>query len=189
MGAKGFETSRIVDIIEGAGVGVGSFYNHFSDKEDLARAVFSHRVEEYGRELESVAKDAPDIAAATCFIYRQLIERADQDQVWAAFILQLEPLFRMFDKLMRPHARAGLSIGIENGTFEVDDLEAAISVIHAMMLAVTQAMLTGDLSKQRAHRSSRLAMRMLGVDEDRASMLSRLPMAELFELTKPTQPS
>ena len=100
MSTKGFETSRIADIIEAANVGVGSFYNHFSGKEDLARAVFLHRVEEFGNELESAVKSAPEIAAATCFVYRRLLERAEDDPAWAAFILQLEPLFRMYDKLM-----------------------------------------------------------------------------------------
>lgn len=184
MSSKGFETSRIADIIEAAGVGVGSFYNHFSGKEDLARAVFQQRVEEFGRELEALVKGAPDIATATCFVYRRLLERAEEDQAWAAFILQLEPLFRMFDKLMRPHARAGLQIGIDDGTFRIDDLEAGISAIHAMMLAVTQAMLLGDLSKERAHRSSVLALRMFGVDEATAARLSRMPMAKLHRAIK-----
>ena len=185
MSAKGFETSRITDIIEAAGVGVGSFYNHFSGKEDLARAVFLHRVEEYGEELEVVARTAPDIAAATCFVYRRLIERAQEDQAWAAFILQLEPLFRMFDRLMRPHARIGLGIGIANGTFRIDDIEAAISAVHAMMLAVTQAMLVGDISPQRAHRASQLALRVCGVDEERARELAWMPMAMLHKAVKP----
>ena len=52
MNSKEFETSRMVDIIVAAGVGVGSFYNHSSGKQNLAWAVFLNRVEEYGRELE-----------------------------------------------------------------------------------------------------------------------------------------
>ena len=179
MSTKGFETSRIAEIIDAAGVGVGSFYNHFSGKEDLARSVFLAKVDEFGVELETVATTAPDIAAATCFVYRRLLERAAEDQAWAGFILQLEPLFRMFDRLMRPHARIGLGIGMRDGNFQIDDLEAAISAIHATMLAVTQAMLVGDISLQRAHRSSCLALRMLGVPEERARDLSRMPMAAL----------
>lgn len=186
MSAKGFETSRITDIIETANVGVGSFYRHFSGKEDLARAVFSSRVEEFGRELEAAVRSAAQIDAGTCFVYRRLIERAEEDQAWAGFILQLEPLFRMFDKLMRPHARIGLQIGIDNGTFQIDDLEAGISAIHAMMLAVTQSMLVGELSRQRAHRSSQLALRMFGVGEDRAHMLSQMSMSALRRSVAPT---
>lgn len=184
MSTKGFETSRIADIIEAAEVGVGSFYNHFSGKEDLARAVFFYRVDEFGEELEVLARSTPDIAATTCFVYRRLLERAAEDPAWGAFILQLEPLFRMFDKLMRPHARVGLQIGIDDGTFSIDDIEPSISAIHAMMLAVTQAMLVGDLSKQRAHRSSILALRMLGVDDAAAERLSRMPMKELHRTVK-----
>lgn len=184
MSTKGFETSRIADIIEAAEVGVGSFYNNFSGKEDLARAVFFYRVDEFGEELEVLARSTPDIAATTCFVYRRLLERAAEDPAWGAFILQLEPLFRMFDKLMRPHARVGLQIGIDDGTFSIDDIEPSISAIHAMMLAVTQAMLVGDLSKQRAHRSSILALRMLGVDDAAAERLSRMPMKELHRTVK-----
>ena len=179
MSDKGFETSRIADIIEAAGVGVGSFYNHFVSKDDLAAAVFAHRVEEFGREMESVVKRAPDIAAATCFVYRRLLERAEQDQAWAAFILQLEPLFMMFDKLMRPHARQGLKIGMDNGTFQIDDLEAGISAIHAMMLTITRVMLIGGLSSERAHRSSKMALLMFGVEPEVAQELSCMPMAQL----------
>ena len=182
---KGFETSRIADIIEAADVGVGSFYNHFDSKDDLAAAVFEHRVEAFGREMEAVVKDAPDIAAATCFVYRRMLERAEQDVAWATFILQLEPLFRMFDKLMRPHARQGLQIGVDDGTFQIEDLEAAISAIHAMMLAITQAMLVGGLSSERAHRSSKLALLMFGVDAQIAQQLSHMPMVQLREAVKP----
>ncbi len=179
MGTKGFETSRIVDIIDAAGVGVGSFYNHFSGKEDLARAVFLSRVDAFGNELEAVVLNAPEIAAAVCYVYRRLIEQAERDPAWGAFVLQLEPLFRMFDRLMRPHARIGLKVGIDNGTLQIDDLEAGITVIHAMMLAVTQAMLAGDLSRQKAHRSSKLALLMFGVPDKTASELSKMSMNAL----------
>ena len=182
---KGFATSRIADIIEAAGVGVGSFYNHFDSKDDLAASVFEHRVETFGREMEVVVKGAPDVAAATCFVYRRMLERAEQDEAWATFILQMEPLFRMFDKLMRPHARQGLQIGVDDGTFQIDDLEAGISAIHAMMLAITQAMLMGDLSSERAHRSSKLALLMFGVDARIAEVLSQMPMTQLHEAVKP----
>ncbi|WP_174296665.1 TetR/AcrR family transcriptional regulator [Sphingomonas bacterium] len=179
MGSKGFETSRIVDIIEAAGVGVGSFYNHFSGKENLARAVFLSRVDAFGKEMEAAVVSSSDSAASLCFVYRRLIDRAERDYAWAAFILQLEPLFRMFDRLMRPHARVGLQIGIDNGTFRIDDLEAGVTAVHAMMLAVTQAMLIGDLSRQKAHRSSKLALCMFGVPEARAAKLSRMTMVAL----------
>ena len=167
---KGFETSRIADIIEAAGVGVGSFYNHFDSKDDLAASAFEYRVEAFGRELEAVVKGAPDAAAATCFVYRRMLERAEQDEAWATFILQMEPSFRMFDKLMRPHARQGLQIGVDDGTFQIEDLEAGISAI---------------LSSERAHRSSKFALLMFGVDATIAQELSQLPMIQLHEAVKP----
>lgn len=37
MSKKGLEGSTIAEIIAEAGVGVGSFYNHFTSKEELAQ--------------------------------------------------------------------------------------------------------------------------------------------------------
>lgn len=46
FGAKGFHASRIQDIAAEAGVGVGTVYNHFAQKEDVLRALLDERTAE-----------------------------------------------------------------------------------------------------------------------------------------------
>ncbi len=186
MSRSGLEGSTIADIIERAGVGVGSFYNHFSSKEELARAVFAERAAQLGAVLERVGAASENAAAATCFAYRRMIEEVESDKVWAAFIVQLEPSMQMLDGLLRPHARVGIRSGIERSLLKLDNVEVGITAIHALMVAVARSMISGDLSPQEAHRSSLLALRMFGVDENEAQRLSQLPMTALrHELNLP----
>lgn len=187
MARSGIEGVTAAEIIEEAGVGVGSFYNHFDSKQALAQAVFSSRVEEFGSVLEQVVRTLPDAALATCFAYRRLIEEAEKDRLWAAFLLQLEPSTQMLDRLLRKHARAGMQAGIDAGTFIVDDAELAITAVHAIEFAMVRSMLAGTVSHRDAHRSVHLALRLLGVAETTARRLAHLPMSALRREVKAAQ--
>jgi len=179
MSRKGLEGSTIAEIIAEAGVGVGSFYNHFTSKEELAQAVFSNRANEFGAALEQVVKRAPNAAAATCYAYRRLIEEAERDKVWASFIVQLEPTMQMLDNMLRKYARVGLGIGVQEGILRVYNIEAGITAIHAMEVAFVKSMLAGDISHKQAHQSAVFALKMFGVPDDEAWRLANLSMASL----------
>ena len=184
MSRNGFEGSSIAEIIDLAGVGVGSFYNHFASKEDLAKAIFAERAEAFGAALEQVALTATDTAAVTCYAFRRLIEEVESDKVWASFLVQLEPSMQMLDGLLREHARSAIGFGVETGRLKVRNIEAGITAIHAVMIAVTKAMLDGVLSAEEAHRSSLFGLRMFGVPEGEAVRLSNLSMSALRQELK-----
>lgn len=189
MSRRGLDGSTIVEIIDQAGVGVGSFYNHFVSKEDLAKAVFSDRAEALGAELERVALTAGNVATATCFAFRRLIEEVESDQIWASFIVQLEPSMQMLDGLLRNHARVGIESGIARGMLALDDIEAGITAFHAVTIAIAKAMLEGALSTAQAHHASLFGLRMFGVPEAEAVRLSSLSMDALRrELHQPPHP-
>ena len=154
MSQKGLEGSTIAEIIAEAGVGVGSFYNHFTSKEELAQAVFSNRANEFGAALEQVVRRAPNAAAATCYAYRRLIEESERDKVWASFIVQLEPTMQMLDNMLRKYARVGLGIGVEEGLLHIYNIEAGITAIHALEVAIVKSMLQGHISHKEAHQSA-----------------------------------
>ena len=179
MSTKGFEGSSITEIIEQAGVGVGSFYNHFADKEELAKVIFAIRADEFATGLELAALGTSDAAAATCFAFRSLIDEVHTDKVWASFIIQLEPSMQMLDGLLRGHARSALGFGVESGLLKVENMEAGITAIHAVMIATAKDMLAGVLSPAEAHGASRFALRMFGVNAERAADLAEMTMAAL----------
>lgn len=179
MSRNGFEGSSIGEIIEQAAVGVGSFYNHFATKEDLAKAIFAERADAFGAHLEQMALETADTAVATCYAFRRLIEEVESDKVWASFMVQLEPSMQMIDGLLRPHARVAIGYGVQSGRLKVENIEAGITAIHAVMIACAKAVLDGQLSSQEAHRASIFGLRMFGVPEDTAARLSQLSMDDL----------
>ena len=179
MRDKGLEGSTIAEIVERAGVGVGSFYNHFTTKEELAQAVFSSVIEEHGAALEQVARQQPNAAISTCYASRRLIEQAERDRAWASFIIQLEPSMQMLDRLLRDHARVGVQKGVDSGMFRVEDVEFAITAIHALVIAIIRALLEGKITHRAAHRATALPLRMIGVSEDEANRLAGLSMTAL----------
>jgi AcrR family transcriptional regulator len=179
MGRNGFDGSTINEIIETAGVGVGSFYNHFASKEELAKAIFAERGEELGASLEQAALNSSNIAVATCYAFRRLIEMVETDKLWAAFIVQLEPVLPMLDGLLRVHARIAIGAGVERGTLNVGNIETAITSFHAVMIAIAKSMLEGAITSDEAHGASLLAMRMFAIDEGEARRLAALSMEEL----------
>ncbi|WP_439685510.1 hypothetical protein MNJPNG_08825 [Cupriavidus oxalaticus] len=181
IGRHGIDGSTIAQIVAEAGVGVGSFYNHFATKEQLAREVFEAMTEELGERMRDVVLLVTDPAVATCFAIRTLIRQAEEDPVWAAFIAQLEPSHQMLDGLLRKYALVGLRLGTTSGRFEIDDPEVAVTFIHSIVVSVIQGLVRGELTSERAHRSAALPLRMLGVPKAEADKMARLPYERLLK--------
>ncbi len=70
--AKGFSSLKMVDIAAEAGVGVGTIYNYFADKEAVFQAIFEARTEEFEALLERAITDQPPCAQAELLIRTSL---------------------------------------------------------------------------------------------------------------------
>lgn len=60
LAEHGFHAARISDIAKRAGVGVGTVYNHFAQKEDIVRALLLERLPDVIDELAPRADDPSD---------------------------------------------------------------------------------------------------------------------------------
>lgn len=180
IGQKGIDGSTIGEIVAEAGVGVGSFYNHFNSKEELAREVFAVMTDEIGAHVRDIVLTIPDPAVATCLAYRALINQAETDPIWGTFIAQLEPSLQLLDSLLRKYALVGLRLGITSGRFEVQDPEIAVTLIHAMVVRLIQELVRGEITSERAHMSAAYPLRMLGVPLEEAAALCRISFDELL---------
>jgi hypothetical protein len=86
----------------------------------------------------------------------------------------------MLDKLLRKYALVGLRLGIASGRFEVEDPEIAVTLIHAMVTSMIQALVRGEITHEQAHLSAALPLRMLGVSTEDATALCRISFDELL---------
>jgi len=71
------------EIARRAGLGVGTLYRHFPDKEAVARAVLEHKVEEVKAFIEAECLPDPDPWAALVRVFRNAGSEQAEDRGWA----------------------------------------------------------------------------------------------------------
>lgn len=121
MARKGVEAATIAEITSVAGVGFGSFHNHFGSKDEIARAVFGARTERIGQISDFICDTYPHYVQAIAFIGRVYIEMAHADPVWAWFVLNAQSSLQLMDDILGTRARKHLRQGVEEGALEVTD--------------------------------------------------------------------
>lgn len=179
MARDGVETSSIPAIIDEAGVGRGSFYNHFRSKEELARAVFLEQTMELRAELDAISRSTRDVPRSISYAIRRCLETAGRDPLWGWFIVRVDDILKDFDRLMYESARIGLTRGHELGSVDVEDMHATILLFSSAITALMRAMLSGELSEARTYAASERLLRIAGVEPRLAREITREPMDEL----------
>lgn len=133
----------IDDIVACADVAKGSFYNHFPDKEALAREVAAEvrgAVEARVAALNAGVSDpAEQVARAVCFFARQAAEHPEP----AGVMLRLFPGAGVPDAPMDRGVRAAVQAGLAAGRFQGVPLEAAV----LMAVGVVQIAVSRGLQK------------------------------------------
>lgn len=89
MGRQGIESTAISDITTEAGVAFGSFYNYFSSKEEVARAVFIDDSLALADMLDRATLPGIDIAEAVAANIRKTLHHGLSDPIWGWFLVQM----------------------------------------------------------------------------------------------------
>lgn len=173
MSQKGVDGTAINDITEAADVGFGSFYNHFTSKNDIAQAVFSAHADELGEITRFIAEEETDRAVAVAFIQKVFLTKAVADPVWGWFIIHaavgLPEMWRVFAEQGTQHIREGTVAG----RFTISCDQTAMRIILASLMATMRSLLEGEVKSSAADETVECLLRMLGVPIDEARILSR----------------
>jgi AcrR family transcriptional regulator len=143
LARKGVAAATIAEIADEADVGFGSFYNHFSSKEEIAGAVVGLEAEDFGSNLDSLTEHLEDPALVLCAAILFTIKHVQEDELWGWFLVRTAwtvPEFR--DTLGRRMARDIMN-GVGQGRFEVPHVSmttelAATSIIAAMRMRLEE---------------------------------------------------
>lgn len=170
---KGVDGTAIADITEKADVGFGSFYNYFSSKKELVSVVFAQRAADLSKVIDIIIANEPDMAVAVAYIHKVFLTKAFDDSVWGWFIVKVQlglpELIAVFDE----KSNAVLKAGVKQGRFSVDSPPITTLLLLAGLMAVTRAMLQGDVKPSAANQAIECLLRMIGVAPDEARLLSR----------------
>ena len=122
------------DIVQAAEVGKGSFYNHFADREALARAITAQiraRIENaVGRANAGVDDPARRLARAVCTYFRFALDEPEQ----AGVLLHIHSGHTSLTAPLNRGLVEDLEKGLASGRFEVATVESGVLYV----LGVTQ---------------------------------------------------
>ena len=89
MAEKGLDAATINDITEAADVGFGSFYNHFSSKEEILAAAIDEVLERIGSQIDGTVATIPDPLEALAAAIRLFISGVIANPQWAKFLVRV----------------------------------------------------------------------------------------------------
>src|SRR3954467_7412214 len=136
--AKGVAGLRVTEITEGAGVALGSFYNHFESKEDLVETVVADSLGSLAETLATPAADQ-DPAELVGFAIRRFVGFANEDPDYARLVVHLDHADALFMRAVYPAARRALELGVTSGRLVVPDVEVAVVTMLGGALALMRA--------------------------------------------------
>ncbi|MFF8424390.1 MULTISPECIES: TetR/AcrR family transcriptional regulator [unclassified Streptomyces] len=171
----------IQEITEAADVGFGSFYNHFTSKDELFDAAVARTLEEHGALLESVVgdlKDPAEIFAASVRLTGRLQRTHTQ---MARILVRTGMSYLTSDSGLAPQAMRDLRAAADTGRLDIDDPRTSVAMVGGALLGVLHLLETRpDLDA--AHVSDQLAfrlLRMFGMTRAEAQEIATRPLPSL----------
>ena len=177
----------VLEITQAAGVGQGTFYNHFETKEELFDAAVDDVLEAHGALMDQVTEGIGDPAEVFARAFRltgrlhRLLPGASQVLVRRGYALLLA------DAGLAPRALRDINAAREAGRFTVGDPELALATAAGAILALG-VLLHAQPERDAASSADELTaglLRMFGIDPDEAWEICTRPLPELDELMAP----
>ncbi|MFJ7116501.1 TetR/AcrR family transcriptional regulator [Streptomyces albogriseolus] len=134
--AEGRTDVAVLEITELADVGVGSFYNHFSTKEDLFRTAVEEAMEWFGGLMDKLTAEIDDPAVAYAQSFRMTGRLHRRYPQLSKVLLQHGLDVVQSDRGLGPRARRDIQNAADAGRFEVEDLDLALAMTVSAQLAL-----------------------------------------------------
>ena len=175
----GTDAVKITDVTERADVGFGTFYSYFETKEALIEAVVTEAMERTATIIGTRALESDDPAETAAISYRRFLAYATEEPELAAVLLSLPDAERVFETALAPQARRTLERGIDQGRFDIADLELALTSVAAAALAAMRARIEGRLGPEAARNGTIMLLRAFGVPDREAREIAARPLPQI----------
>jgi AcrR family transcriptional regulator len=166
MARKGIEGTAINDITDEAQVSFGSFYNYFSSKEEVARAVFVEDVTAVADILDRNRPTEEDIVLIVACNIQWTLRHALTDPIWGWFLIHTAASVGELMEDMVGRLARDIRTGIQSGHFCSADVESSADVIIGGALRILRQILEGRRTSTAIDHFVAFALRGLGVDQD-----------------------
>jgi AcrR family transcriptional regulator len=170
---RGIEAVPISEITDEAGVGIGSFYNHFDTKEDLLEAVIADTFETHGAALDRLHTGKTDIAEIFAQNVRLTLQMVERDPVWGWFVVRTGLYVRQLQESLGNRLARDLQRGFDEGRFASYDEHTTVAAIGGAVLGVIRGKLMGELPRDADRFLAEELLQLLGLQPDDAAEIAR----------------
>lgn len=141
---RGTTEVAVQDITDEAGVGLGSFYNHFTTKSELFEAAVLDLLDAFAAGIDAARADVQDPAELVAIGIRLTCRLAATRPAVARVLVLTGPEFLVADRGLAPLASRDLQQGLASGRFTLARPALALAVVGGSVLAFLQMRLTAD---------------------------------------------
>lgn len=181
LAEQGRADVSIQEITEAADVGFGSFYNHFTSKDELFDAAVALTLEEHGALLDSVVGDLEDPAEVFAASVRLTGRLQRIHPQMARILVRTGMTYLTSDGGLAPQVTRDLQAAADSGRLDIDDVHTAVAMVGGALLGVLNLLETRpDLDVGRV--TDQLAFRLLcmfGLTRAEAQEIAARPLPSL----------
>lgn len=181
MIAAGTLNVPILEITQAADVGMGSFYNHFSSKEELFEAAVLDVLDAHGElldQLTAAMEDPAEIFAASFRMTGRFFRRRPQE---SAILLNNWQAALTSERGLAPRALRDIKAAAAAGRFGIDDPARAVATAGGILMGLG-ILLSGDPGRDDAQTTDRIAedlLRLFGMSARDAHKICTRPLPDI----------
>lgn len=169
MARKGIEGTAINDITDEAQVAFGSFYNYFSSKEEVARAVFVDDVKAIADLLDRNRPAEENIVLILSLNIQWTLRHAVTDPIWGWFLIHTAASVGDLMENMTDRLQRDIRSGVKSGHFCSSDVPTNADAIIGGALRILRQILEGRRPVAAIDQFVAFTLRGLGVEQDEAA--------------------
>ena len=171
------EALTISDVVAKAEVSNGTFYNYFSDRDELIDALAEHSLLALAAESAIQTTDQ-DPARRFAFASLRVLSRAAEDPTWGHAILRLLDRHPSYSADIGSYLREDLAAGFDEGRFEFGPDEITLDVLLGLIFMSIRRIVSVDVRPEHAERVLERALAILGIEKNEARILATEAVAD-----------
>ncbi len=187
--AEGRLTAPVLEITQAADVGMGSFYNHFTSKDELFEAAVDDALEALGAYLDTLTVGMTDPVEKFTQSFR-LTGRLFRAEPNLSRVLVNSAVAQAIttERGLAPRSLRDIDEAVRSGRFDVEDTELALALVAGTLMALGRVLLDRPdrNADESVDRTAVRVLRALGVPVDEARTLVARPLPDTESVSAAT---
>lgn len=171
------EALTVSDVVARAEVSNGTFYNYFSDRDELVDALAEHLLVSLAAQ-GAIDHAEADPAARFAIVTTRVLARAMADPTWGSTILRLSDHRRSSPGQMHRYMREDLTIGVEMGRFAFGPDTVTLDLVTGLIMMTIRRIVRAEAGPTHVEQVVARALMVLGLEATEAAQLAAQAMSE-----------